>query len=71
MYVTPCRIWMTYAVINVELPPLCSAMFRPGRPSEQAQSIGQFLNDLIKKYNSGATLSYKSVQNVFHSRTCT
>jgi len=37
-----------HLVINIELSPLCSTRFKQGRPSEQAQSIAQFLNDVIR-----------------------
>ncbi|XP_077983660.1 exosome complex component RRP43-like [Glandiceps talaboti] len=37
-----------YIVPNVDLPPLCSPRFRPGPPSEQAQVVSQFVNDVIK-----------------------
>lgn len=36
-----------FIVPNVELPPLCSARFRPGPPSEQAQIYTQFIADTI------------------------
>eukprot|EP01116_Phalansterium_solitarium_P016804 TRINITY_DN3983_c0_g1_i2.p1 TRINITY_DN3983_c0_g1~~TRINITY_DN3983_c0_g1_i2.p1 ORF type:complete len:321 (-),score=23.88 TRINITY_DN3983_c0_g1_i2:12-905(-) len=34
-------------VVNVELLPICSAQFRAGKPAEQAQVLGEFLNDLV------------------------
>ena len=34
-------------VINVELTPICGNKFKPGKPSEQAQTLGQFLNDIV------------------------
>ncbi|XP_070554740.1 exosome complex component RRP43-like [Ptychodera flava] len=37
-----------YIVPNVDLPPLCSPRFRPGPPSEQAQVVSQFIDDVIK-----------------------
>lgn len=36
------------SVVNVELTPICSPKFRPGRPPEQAQTVGYFLNSLLK-----------------------
>jgi hypothetical protein len=33
-------------VVNIELLPLCSPNFKPGKPSDQAQTVGQMLNDL-------------------------
>lgn len=36
-----------YIVPNIELTPLCSAKFRPGAPSEEAQVNGKILNDII------------------------
>ncbi|XP_064609380.1 exosome complex component RRP43-like [Liolophura sinensis] len=36
-----------FIVPNVELSPLCAATFRPGPPSEQAQVMSQFVNDVI------------------------
>lgn len=32
---------------NIELTPLCSAKFRPGAPSEEAQVLASILSDLI------------------------
>jgi len=34
-------------VANVELTPLCSTRFRPGKPSEQAQVLAEFLNGIV------------------------
>ena len=42
-----------YLVPNVELPALCSSKFRPGPPSEEAQVLSQWLNDVVE---SSATL---------------
>jgi len=36
-------------VVNVELLPLCSTRFRPGKRPEQAQILSTFLNSLIKE----------------------
>ncbi|KAL4230480.1 Exosome complex component RRP43 [Mactra antiquata] len=36
-----------YIVPNVELGPLCSILFRPGPPGDQAQRLSQFTNDVI------------------------
>src|SRR5690554_4914122 len=35
-------------VVNVELLPLCSPHIIQGKPSDQAQIVGQYLNDVIK-----------------------
>jgi len=35
-------------VVNVELLPLCSSHFKPGKPSEQAQQISNTLNTLLR-----------------------
>jgi exosome complex component RRP43 len=43
-----------FVVPNIELPPLCSPRFRPGPPSEQAQSSSQLLANIIS--NSGCIL---------------
>jgi exosome complex component RRP43 len=34
-------------VINLELPPLCSSRFLPGKPSELAQSLSEFLDQIV------------------------
>ena len=39
-----------FSVTNVDLPPLCSPMFKPGPPSELAQSATIFMDDIIKRY---------------------
>lgn len=36
-------------VVNVELTPICSNKFRPGKPSEQAQVLCEFLNSIIQR----------------------
>lgn len=36
-----------YIVPNVELPAMCSPVFRPGPPSEQAQALSQLMLDII------------------------
>ncbi|XP_013792602.1 exosome complex component RRP43-like [Limulus polyphemus] len=36
-----------FLVVNLDLPPLCCPLFKPGPPSEQSQSISQFLNDIV------------------------
>ncbi|KAI7905302.1 exosome component 8-like protein [Cokeromyces recurvatus] len=38
-----------YLVPNVELSPLCSPKFKPGAPSEKAQSVSEFINQLFSK----------------------
>ncbi|KAI9481036.1 MAG: exosome complex component RRP43-like protein [Benjaminiella poitrasii] len=38
-----------YLVPNVELSPLCSPKFKPGAPSEKAQSVSEFINQLFLK----------------------
>jgi len=35
-------------IVNVELTPICSARYKPGKPSEQAQVAGEFLNQIAK-----------------------
>ncbi|XP_006267502.1 exosome complex component RRP43 [Alligator mississippiensis] len=37
-----------YIVPDVDLPPLCSARFRPGPPGEEAQAVSQFIADVIE-----------------------
>lgn len=37
-----------FLIPNVELPPLCSAKFKPGPPSEQAQIATQLVADIVK-----------------------
>ncbi|KAF7665896.1 hypothetical protein LDENG_00128280 [Lucifuga dentata] len=37
-----------YIVPNVDLPPLCSSRFRPGRPGEQAQAASQFIANIFE-----------------------
>eukprot|EP01114_Cavostelium_apophysatum_P022504 TRINITY_DN8164_c0_g1_i2.p1 TRINITY_DN8164_c0_g1~~TRINITY_DN8164_c0_g1_i2.p1 ORF type:complete len:252 (-),score=22.22 TRINITY_DN8164_c0_g1_i2:90-845(-) len=34
-------------VVNVELTPICSTRFRPGKPTEEAQVLATFFNDLV------------------------
>jgi len=36
-----------YIVPNVELPPMCNPHFKPGPPSEAAQTVSQFLLDVL------------------------
>jgi exosome complex component RRP43 len=38
-----------FLIINAELPPLCSSQFRPGPPSEKAQVLTAFLNDIASR----------------------
>lgn len=38
--------FFVHPVVNVELLPICNAQFRPGKPSDQAHSVAQLLNDL-------------------------
>ncbi|KAL3880410.1 hypothetical protein ACJMK2_032650 [Sinanodonta woodiana] len=38
-----------YLVPNVELSPLCSPMFRPGPPGEQAQVLSHFVNEVLDR----------------------
>lgn len=38
-----------YKVPNVELSPLCSPKFKPGPPSEKAQAVSEFINQLFIK----------------------
>ena len=40
-----------FLIPNVELPPLCSARFRPGPPSDQAQVVTNLVAELLA--NSG------------------
>lgn len=40
-----------FFIPNVELPPLCSARFKPGPPTEQAQILTQLVADLVKNSN--------------------
>jgi len=42
---------MGFIVPNVELPALCSSLYKSGAPSDQAQTITMFINNLIKKSN--------------------
>ena len=37
-----------FLVPNVELPPICHSQFRPGPPSEQAQTASNFLRQVIE-----------------------
>ncbi|XP_074650747.1 exosome complex component RRP43-like [Tubulanus polymorphus] len=37
-----------FIVPNVELSPMCSPKFKPGPPSEQAQVLSQFVDDIMK-----------------------
>jgi len=46
-------------IVNLELHPLCSNRFRPGKPSEQAQVVAEFLNDLI---TSSSLVSYSKLK---------
>ena len=48
-----CKISFTpgFLVPNVTLPPLCHSQFKPGPPSEQAQTASLFIRDAIT--NSG------------------
>jgi len=43
-----------FIVPNIDIPPLCSPRFRPGPPSEQAQTSSQLLTNIIT--NSGCVL---------------
>ena len=36
-----------FLVPNVDLPPICHSKFRPGPPSEQAQTASNFLRQVI------------------------
>lgn len=38
-----------FLLINVDLPPLCSSQFRPGPPSEKAQVLTAYINDIVGK----------------------
>jgi hypothetical protein len=38
------------ADVNVELTPLCSPNFKPGKPSELSQYIATILNRLVRTY---------------------
>lgn len=40
-----------FIVPNVELPPLCSSHFRPGPPSDIAQSASSYIDELINNSN--------------------
>ncbi|CAG9855645.1 unnamed protein product [Phyllotreta striolata] len=40
-----------FVVPNLELPPLCSAKFRPGPPSDQAQVLTQLIAEIITNSN--------------------
>jgi len=44
---TPAEPNKGFVVPNIQLPPVCSAEFRPGPPSEKAQIISQFIADTI------------------------
>ncbi|WVW81134.1 hypothetical protein I302_103125 [Kwoniella bestiolae CBS 10118] len=41
-----------YVVPNVDLPALCSPNFKPGPPGDEAQTISNWLNDLIVSSNT-------------------
>jgi exosome complex component RRP43 len=47
-----------YVVVNVEMPPLCSADVRPGRPSARAQTVSHWLQELV---NSDAVVAPESL----------
>lgn len=36
-----------FIIPNVDLPPLCHSMFKPGPPSEQAQTAAMFIRDVL------------------------
>jgi len=35
-------------IVNVEMTPLCSSRFKTGKPSEEAQALGEFLNSIAR-----------------------
>jgi len=39
------------SVPNVELSPLCSPQFRPGPPGELAQTLSQFVSNIVTRYD--------------------
>ncbi|KAK7604905.1 hypothetical protein V9T40_006091 [Parthenolecanium corni] len=40
-----------FLIINVDLPPLCSSQFRPGPPSEKAQALTAYINNIAQRSN--------------------
>jgi len=38
------------SVPNIDLPALCSPKFKPGPPSDEAQTLSNWLNDLLVSY---------------------
>lgn len=55
-------------MVNVELSPLCSPEFRPGKPSEKAQALSEWLNGVLTTYVGGAASCLAMVAVVVHSR---
>ncbi|PRP77240.1 exosome complex component RRP43 [Planoprotostelium fungivorum] len=35
-------------IVNVEMTPICSSRFRTGKPTEEAQALGHWLNELVR-----------------------
>ncbi|KAI9502501.1 ribosomal protein S5 domain 2-type protein [Coemansia spiralis] len=54
-----------YLVTNVELSPMCSARFRPGAPSDEAQVASEHIHRLFGKAVDLATLCIESGQAVW------
>lgn len=40
-----------FLIINVDLPPLCCSQFRPGPPSEKAQALTAYINNIAQRSN--------------------
>lgn len=47
-----------FLLINIELPPLCSSQFRPGPPSDKAQVMTAFINNIVTR---SAVINFKSL----------
>eukprot|EP01119_Soliformovum_irregulare_P001660 TRINITY_DN11394_c0_g1_i1.p1 TRINITY_DN11394_c0_g1~~TRINITY_DN11394_c0_g1_i1.p1 ORF type:complete len:294 (+),score=79.62 TRINITY_DN11394_c0_g1_i1:3-884(+) len=48
-----------HVVVNLELLPLCSAKYKPGKPSEDAQVMGEYLNDIAKTLIDFSSIAIK------------
>ena len=46
-----CMLVLGFIVPNVELSPMCHAQFKPGPPSELAQTASQFVNEVLQSSN--------------------
>jgi len=44
-------LYLIVSVPNVELSPLCSPQFRPGPPGELAQTLSQFVSNIVTRYD--------------------